>query len=68
VKFADFKLITRSRTLAGAVGSRSEFENVSDELLKALFPMRKAVRLLGVSISGLALGDISGPEQIALEL
>jgi DNA polymerase-4 len=38
VKFADFELITRSRTLAG-VGSRSEFENVSAELLKALFPM-----------------------------
>ncbi|HMH99510.1 MAG TPA: DNA polymerase IV, partial [Bradyrhizobium sp.] len=36
VKFADFELISRSRTLVGAVGSRSEFENVSTELLKAL--------------------------------
>ena len=41
VKFADFELITRSRTLAGAVGSRSEFENVSAELLKALSPCKK---------------------------
>jgi DNA polymerase-4 len=68
VKFADFELISRSRTLASAVGSRSEFENVSAELLKALFPMKKAVRLHGVSISGFALGDIQGPEQIPLEL
>jgi DNA polymerase-4 len=68
VKFADFELITRSRTLAGAVGSRSEFENVSAELLKSLFPMGTAVRLLGVSISGFALGEIQDSEQIALEL
>ncbi|XIA67825.1 DNA polymerase IV [Bradyrhizobium sp. TZ2] len=51
VKFADFELITRSRTVAGAVSSRSELEDASAELLKALFPMKKAVRLLGVSIS-----------------
>jgi DNA polymerase-4 len=28
VKFVDFELISRSQTLAGVVGSRSEFENV----------------------------------------
>ena len=68
VKFADFELISRSRTLVGAVGSRSEFENVSTELLKALFPMQKAVRLLGVSISGFKFDEIRGIEQIALAL
>jgi DNA polymerase IV len=68
VKFADFELISRSRTLVGAVGSRSEFENVSTELLKALFPMQKAVRLLGVSISGFKFDEIRGNEQIALAL
>jgi DNA polymerase IV len=52
VKFADFELISRSRTLMRAVGSRSALEAVSAELLKALFPMQKAVRLLGVSVSG----------------
>jgi DNA polymerase-4 len=43
-------------------------ENASAELLKALFPMEKAVRLLGVSISGFALGEVQDHEQIALEL
>jgi len=38
VTFADFELISRSRTV---VGSRSEFENVSAELLKALSPCKK---------------------------
>ena len=63
VKFADFELISRSRTLAGAVSSRSELENISAELLKAIFPTEKAVRLLGVSISGFAHTQIDTPSQ-----
>ena len=51
-----------------AVGSRNEFEIASAELLKALFPMQKAVRLLGVSISGFKLDEIRRAEQIALGL
>jgi DNA polymerase-4 len=43
-------------------------EIASAELLKALFPMDRAVRLLGISISGFALGDVQDPEQISLEL
>ena len=49
MKFTDFELISRSRTVASTIGSSSELENVTVELLKALFPMQKAVRLLGVS-------------------
>src|ERR1700719_1909954 len=52
VKFADFELISRSRTVATAVGDRDELEFVTAKLLRALFPMKKAVRLLGVSVSG----------------
>jgi DNA polymerase IV len=68
VKYADFELISRSRTLVSAVGSRSDLEAVSAELLKALFPMQKAVRLLGVSVSGFADDETGAPAQIALEL
>ena len=64
VKFADFELITRSRTVVDSVGSRTELEDASAELLKALFPMKKAVRLLGVSISGFV--DESGSPQMPL--
>ena len=68
VKFADFELISRSRTVASTIGSRNELANASAELLTALFPMEKAVRLLGISISGFALAEVQAPEQIALEL
>jgi DNA polymerase IV len=65
VKFADFELISRSRTVAGTIGSNSDLAKVTAELLKALYPMKKAVRLLGVSVSGFVDED---PAQIALEL
>ncbi len=68
VKFADFELISRSRTLAGSLGSRSELESEAAKLLKALLPMKKAVRLLGVSVSGFVGEEANGLAQIALEL
>jgi DNA polymerase IV len=68
VKFADFEQITRSRTLVGSIGSRQELAAVSTELLKTIFPTEKAVRLLGVSISGFSEGEIDRPEQMPLEL
>jgi hypothetical protein len=39
---------------------------VLTELLKTFFPTEKAVRLLGVSISGFSVREIERSEQIAL--
>ncbi len=52
VKFANFELISRSRTVAGLIDSRGELELVTSNSLKTIFPTKKAARLLGVSISG----------------
>jgi hypothetical protein len=40
---------------------------VSTELLEVLFPMEKAVRLLGVSLSGFT-GESLGAPQMAFEI
>ncbi len=63
VKFADFELISRSRTITGSIDSPSELESVSADLLKALFPMAKAVRLPGVSMSGFAEETLSASQR-----
>jgi DNA polymerase IV len=68
LKFADFELISRSPTIPGSVESRSELESVTVDLLKMLFPVEKAIRLLGVSISGFSVGENERSEQIALAL
>jgi DNA polymerase-4 len=60
VKYADFRLITRSRSGPEPVGSAAELERVSLDLLHALFPPPRGVRLLGVAVSGLER-DAAGP-------
>lgn len=53
VKFADFQQITRARSVVASVSDRSEFEILSRELLEALLPVAKGIRLLGLTLSGL---------------
>ena len=53
VKFADFQILTRSRSAAEAVHTRGDLETMSCELLRPLLPTAKGVRLLGVTLSNL---------------
>ncbi len=53
VKYADFQIVTRSRTLSEPVGTRDMLERTSRELVRTIFPLEKKVRLLGVSLSNL---------------
>jgi DNA polymerase IV len=63
VKYADFEQITRSRTLPEILASRAEFITVSRDLLDAVFPLQKPIRLLGVSMSNFeAAVQPSGPQ------
>jgi DNA polymerase-4 len=67
VKFSDFEIITRSRSVPGAVASRSELEGLSVALLQNEMPVPKPVRLLGVSLSALQHVDDAEP-QLALPM
>jgi DNA polymerase IV len=53
VKFFDFEIITRSRSVAAAVSSRTHLERLAVGLLQTEMPLPKPVRLLGVSLSSL---------------
>lgn len=68
VKYADFHQITRSRTLSGPVENRAILEAASFELLTALLPFPKAVRLLGVSLSTLNTDEDAEAQQLSLAL
>jgi DNA polymerase-4 len=68
VKYADFQQITRSRSLHTDVESRSRLEQVSLELLSALLPTSKGVRLLGVTLSSLSTERDPDNQQLALAL
>ncbi len=62
VKFADFEIITRSRSVSSAVANRNDLAQLATSLLKDNMPLPKAVRLLGVSLSSLQGGDNAKPQ------
>jgi DNA polymerase IV len=68
VKFADFQIITRSRSSTAPIADRSTLASISSELLAAQFPVRKGVRLLGVSLSSLSADAENDDQQMALKL
>jgi DNA polymerase-4 len=64
IRFSNFKTITRSRTLEAAVDTGPEIYAEARSLYERLNPDRPRIRLLGVSISGIA----PGPPQRQLDL
>ena len=64
VKFADFEIITRSRSAFSAVANRDELAHLAISLLEDNTPLPKPVRLLGVSLSSLQGGDDAEPPQL----
>lgn len=53
VKFNDFEIITRSRSIPTAVSTREDLERLAVAMLQNQIPMPKPVRLLGLSLSSL---------------
>ena len=68
VKFADFQIITRSRSSVAPISDHSALASISAELLAAQFPLRKGVRLIGVSLSSLCADAADIDPQMALAL
>jgi DNA polymerase-4 len=54
LRYADFRTITRARTLPGAFADRAAFGDEGWGLLSALLPPEQGIRLLGLTLSGLA--------------
>lgn len=69
VKYADFQIITRSRTVAVPFGSAEEIVATAHSLLAPLFPTAKGIRLLGVTLSSFADDVERGTDdQLQLEI
>jgi len=67
VKFADFQILTRSRTCPDIVADHLTLTRIGLELLAPLFPMQKGVRLLGVSLSSLQSESAAAVPRVTLE-
>jgi DNA polymerase-4 len=62
-KFADFRLVARSRTLAAPMSDRSIIADTGRALLRSLLPVDQGIRLLGLTLSGLG-SDESGTDLV----
>lgn len=56
VRFSNFRTITRSRTLEEEVAATAEIYEIARALYRKVDPGRPRIRLLGVSVTGLAAG------------
>lgn len=68
VKFADFTIITRSKSFTGAVTDKERFLRTGQELLAQLMPLPRAVRLLGLGLHSPVEEESDGPLQLGLEI
>jgi DNA polymerase IV len=68
VKFANFRLITRRHSCDEAITSPAVIEQLAFDLLQPLFPPRRGVRLLGVTLSNFDAATATENRQAALAL
>jgi DNA polymerase-4 len=68
VKFGDFTLITRSRSFARNVPDLLAFTEAGLELLAALHPLTKGIRLLGLGLHNLSECGEAEPRQLGLAI
>ncbi len=66
-KFSDFQQVTRSRTGESPLATQAAIEAVVDALLESLFPVKKGIRLLGVTLSSLS-AKTGGEHQLHLPI
>ena len=68
VKFADFTIITRSKSFAGTVRDLEAFTKAGQGLLAALHPLSKGIRLLGMGLHNLTEINRYSPAQLGLAI
>jgi DNA polymerase-4 len=67
VKYQDFRIVTRARSLGRPVSGPDEFLEIGAGLLRALLPAPKGIRLLGLGLSNLGT-EAEAPALLPLPL
>ena len=68
VKYQDFRICTRARSLDRPVAGREEFLDIGCSLLRTLLPPRAGIRLLGLTLSNFTEGEAASTAPRELEL
>lgn len=57
IKYADFRIVTRSRTASRPITSRELLHETSLALVRSIYPVAIGIRLVGVSVSNFSSND-----------
>ena len=68
VKFADFEIITRSKSFTSPVPDLPAFTQAGQALLATLHPLAKGIRLLGLGLHNLCEEAGAAPLQLGLAI
>ena len=68
VKYGDFRIVTRARSLARNVTGADEFAGTAAALLKTLLPPEMGIRLLGAGLSNFSDDPAEPPRELELPL
>ena len=71
VKFRDFQIVTRAKSLERNIAGREEFLELGSALLRNMLPVGKGIRLLGLTLSNLTEGgsrEVDEPAELELAL
>ncbi|HEX8526430.1 MAG TPA: DNA polymerase IV, partial [Allosphingosinicella sp.] len=68
VKYHDFQIVTRSRSLDRPVSGHDEFIDIGATLLRSILPAPKSIRLLGLGLSNLTEGTSARARELELPL
>ncbi len=68
IKYSDFTQATRSRTLPAPVTGSAEIAEVASGLLSSVYPFRRSIRLLGLTLSSLDAAIDQAASQLKLSL
>ena len=68
LKFSDFAQITRAKSLTVPVAGRDACEGIVLDLLRDAYPLKRSVRLIGFTMSGLGDGSAGDDGQFRMDL
>jgi DNA polymerase-4 len=68
IKYSDFSQATRSKTVSGFVSDIDMILGIAETLLDSVFPFKRPVRLLGITLSSLNTKESGQEPQLALGL
>lgn len=66
IKYTDFQIITRSRTVTAPIATHDRLRDISLSLVRSVYPVSKGIRLVGVAVSKFG-SDADGQLDLAFD-